>query len=101
MFMESLTLQYYVEQVATLSDSAAFEKLYYHYYGKLMRFAFAVTKSQELSEEVVSDGFMNLWKHRSRLLEIENLDSYLYISIRNIAIRKMSQEKNHLSFNLD
>src|SRR5690606_39149836 len=68
---------------------------------KLMRFAYAVVKNRELAEEVVSDAFINLWKHRARLLEIESLDSYLYISVRNIAIRKVSQAKNRLTSNLD
>jgi len=99
--MESLTLQYYVEQVATLSDTAAFERLYYHYYSKLLRFAYAIAKNQEIAEEVVSDAFVNLWKHRSRLLEIESLDSYLYISVRNISIRRVSQEKARLTYDLD
>lgn len=99
--MEYLTIQYYLEQVATISDIAAFEKLYYHYYSKLMRFACAIIKQKELAEEVVSDVFVNLWRNRSRLLEIDNLNSYLYIMTRNQAIRKMSQHKSNSTFSID
>lgn len=99
--MGDLTIQYYLEQVATLGDTCAFEKLYYHYHEKLKRFAYAIVKSNEVAEELSSDVFVNLWKNRSRLLEIESLDNYLYITVRNLAIRKASQNKNHSTFSID
>lgn len=92
--MEPIVLQHYIEQVATLSDPVAFEKLFYYYYNRLKRFALAITKNNELAEEATSDFFMNMWKHRAGLLEIENLNSYLYIAIKNIALRKVSQNKH-------
>ena len=91
--MEPIALQYYIEQVATLGDTVAFEKLFYYYHSKIKRFALAITRNNELAEEATSDLFVNIWKNRTSLLEIENLNSYLYISIKNIALRKISQNK--------
>ena len=99
--MNDLTLRYQIERVATLSDTVAFEKLYYHYYRKLRRFAYTLIKDEGAAEEVTSDAFVNLWKHRFRLLEIESIDRYIYVSVRNLAIRKASQIKRRATFSID
>lgn len=93
--MEPILLQHYIEQVATLGDTAAFEKLFHHYHDRIQRFALAITQNKELAEEATADLFVNIWKNHRKLLEIENFTSYLYISVKNIALRKISQNKQH------
>jgi len=84
-------IQLLVEQVAVLNDTASFEKLFHIYYGKLHRFAYAIIRDQQFAEEVVSDVFVNLWRNRSKLLEIENLNNYLYTATKNLAIRSCTK----------
>ncbi|HMR82006.1 MAG TPA: RNA polymerase sigma-70 factor [Niabella sp.] len=93
---ESITIQYYLDQVAVQSDTDALKKIYLVYQKKLHRFAMAITKNNEIAEEVVADVFINFWRHRERLLKIDNLNQYLFISTRNIAIRKISEQKQDL-----
>ncbi|MGN6495500.1 MAG: RNA polymerase sigma-70 factor [Agriterribacter sp.] len=76
-----------VEQIAVLNDTQSFEAIFHLYQKKLYRFANAIVKDAQAAEEVVSDVFVNIWRNRARLLEIENLHSYLYVSTKNIAIR--------------
>lgn len=79
------------EQVAVLDDKRAFKELFRLYYTKLQRFAYAITRDAHLAEEVVADVFVNLWKNRTRLVEINNLTTYLYIATKNIAIRSSAR----------
>lgn len=98
---ENLQIKYYIEQIALHSDMSAFEKFFHHYYGKLKQFAYLIVKSRPLSEEVASDVFIVIWKNRAHLIEIENINSYLYIATRNIAIRLLQKEKKELFFDID
>jgi len=94
-------IQLYVERIALLGDKDAFEKLFYHYYKRLKRFALAIVKNNETAEEIASDVFMILWKNRSGLPAIDNLNSYLYITVRNLSLRHISQLKKVSTFSID
>jgi RNA polymerase sigma-70 factor (ECF subfamily) len=53
-------------------------------------------RKREIAEEIVSDAFVALWNQRSRIAEIRDLKSYLYILVRNGSIsylRKASGRK--------
>ena len=88
-----IKIQVLVEAVAVLDDTKSFETLYHFFYKKLLRFANAILKDEHLAEEAVSDVFVNLWRNRARLIEIENLNSYLYISTKNLAVRYSTRLK--------
>lgn len=76
-------------------DQAAYKTLFESYYDRLHRLAFLITRSKELSEEIVSDVFIALWRNRSNALDIANLRVYLYIATRNTAMnyQKKLQKK--------
>jgi RNA polymerase sigma-70 factor (family 1) len=78
-------------------DQTAYRSVFEAYYDRLFRFALLITKSRELSEEIVSDVFMALWRNRHAASEIRNLKVYLYIAVRNTAYnycRKMGRIQN-------
>ena len=53
------------------------------------------TKSKELTDEIVSDVFINIWRRRKNMEEIKNLKLYLYISAKNITfnyLKKLHRE---------
>jgi RNA polymerase sigma-70 factor (ECF subfamily) len=53
------------------------------------------TKSKELTDEIVSDVFINIWRRRKNLEEIQNLKLYLYVSAKNITfnyLKKLHRE---------
>lgn len=96
-----IKIQVLLEQVAVLDDKQAFEELFRLYYTRLQRFACAITKDTQLAEEVVADLFVNLWRNRTRLLEIENLNTYLYIATKNIAIRSSTRLNRSRPLNIE
>lgn len=76
----------------TLSDQSAFGKLYHLYYKRLCQFAFLFLHSKELSEEVVSDVFLNVWLKREQLAPDRNIRSFLYTSVHNQAVNYCQRE---------
>ncbi|MBO9594119.1 MAG: RNA polymerase sigma-70 factor [Niabella sp.] len=98
---QEIKIQLLVEQIAVLDDGKAFEKLFHVYYKRLLRFADAIVKDAQSAEEVVSDVFLNLWRNRSKLLEIENLNSYLYVATKNLAIRSRTRLQHRTPLNIE
>lgn len=64
-------------------DEKAFRQLYDHFWGKIYSVAFTLTKSVELSEEIVQDVFLKIWLKKEQLPPIAKFDAYLFIVARN------------------
>ena len=76
-------------------DQLAYRQLFILFYNKLSRFVMGFTKSKELTEEIVSDVFINIWRRRKNIVEIKNLKLYLYVSAKNITfnyLKKLHRE---------
>lgn len=72
------------------SDSA-FDALFVKYYAKILGFVKNFCSDQQEAENIVQDLFMNLWIKRERFAMIDNIDSYLFVSARNAALRYIKQ----------
>lgn len=72
--------------IAELRDQDAYKQLFIRYYSRLFSFARTLLGRDEFSEEVVSDVMMELWLMGERLGRIENLEAYLFMSVRNRAL---------------
>jgi RNA polymerase sigma-70 factor (ECF subfamily) len=88
-------------RIAEFDDAIAYKKLFTHFFLPLKSFSFAIIKSGQVAEEVVSDVFMEIWARRKRLLEIDNLQMYMYVSVRNASLRKLQQSKKIATLPLD
>lgn len=73
------------------NDQTAYKELFELFYNKLFRLAFIITKSRELSEEIVSDVFIGIWRRRENVLAINNLRLYLYVSVKNTSLNYLAQ----------
>lgn len=71
------------------SDKSAFNELFIHYYNKLCRFAYVILNCEHTAEEVVQDTFVKLWEKRKSISISGNLDSYLFISVRNASLNSV------------
>src|SRR4026207_533021 len=82
------------ERIAN-DDQLAYRQLFIQFYHKLSRFVMGFTKNRELTEEIVSDVFINIWRRRKNIQEIKNLKLYLYVSAKNITfnyLKKLHRE---------
>ncbi|MHA4809650.1 RNA polymerase sigma-70 factor [Flavitalea flava] len=65
------------------SNLTSFNDFFRHYYSKLVRFAIQFVHTREAAEEIVSDVFVKIWEKRATLLEVRNLEVYVYVSVKN------------------
>ena len=72
-------------------DQLAYRELFIHFYDRLSRFVMGFTKSRELTEEIVSDVFINLWRRRKNIEDVRNLKLYLYVSAKNITFNYLKK----------
>ena len=77
-------------------DQKAFAFLYKQYNKQLKKFAKALVRSNEISEEIVEDVFVKLWCNRSTLPQIENLIVYMYVAVKNTSLNTLSKKSHEL-----
>ena len=96
-------IDYIKKRIVENDDVTAFETFYNYYFDKLFLFSLRFLKSKELSEEVVSDVFIKVWENRTKLSEVRNLETYLYVLVKNRSIDVIRQtSKSTLAhFSLD
>ncbi|UTW61907.1 RNA polymerase sigma-70 factor [bacterium SCSIO 12741] len=70
-----------IRQIAE-GNKRVFESVFRDYYSRLCGFAYSLIQDYDQSEEVVQDFFTDLWNKRESL-EIRNLESYLFQSVKN------------------
>ena len=93
--MEVWTNLNYLGERLAQNDQLAYRHLFIQFHSKLSRFVMGFTKNKELTEEIVSDVFINIWRRRKNIEEIRNLKLYLYISAKNITfnyLKKLHRE---------
>ncbi|MBV6640176.1 MAG: RNA polymerase sigma-70 factor [Cyclobacteriaceae bacterium] len=73
-----------------------FEMIYTEQFDRLYFFARTMVKSDQLAEDIIAEVFLNLWKNRHRFNEIKQMDSYLFIAVKNQATRILYEEPNKL-----
>lgn len=77
-------------------DQDAFSEVFDHYQGRLYTFSLAVTRVDEIAEELVQDVFLKIWLKRADLPAIQSFSSYLFVIMRNEAydwLNKQSRRK--------
>ena len=70
-------------RLASRSDTAAFTAIFHHYKHKLYSYTFRLTGSSQLSEDIVQDVFMKLWKDHELLAGVDNFGGYLFKMSKN------------------
>lgn len=72
--------------LAAKGDPAAFTMLFNNYKDKLYGFLIRLTGSAEMTEDIVQEAFLKLWKNRESLHEIDHFSGYLFKLTRNHAL---------------
>lgn len=76
-------------------EQTAFAEIFYAYHNQLGEFVLGITRSSELTEEIIQDVFVKIWSNRAKIIEIDSFKSYLFILTRNYtlnAVRKLVNE---------
>ena len=73
-------------------DEVAFETLYHKYFKPLSHYGFRICQDQDLIENAIQDLFIDLWRRRAFLSDVENVKFYLIKSLRNQLIRNSQKD---------
>jgi RNA polymerase sigma-70 factor (ECF subfamily) len=79
----------------------AFSRFYDLYYDQVFRIAFYFLKEKEACREVVTNVFFSVWQSRKKLRDVTNIETYLYVVIRNESQRFMAQRRDVNTVSLD
>lgn len=85
-----------LQKIAREGNHQAFKALYRSYFRRLFLFCLPLIRSKESAEEIVNDVFVHIWEKRAMLEEVDNIEVYLYVAVKNRAfdyIRKSSSNK--------
>lgn len=74
-------------------DRIAFEKLFKQFAPNLVLFATTYMRDQALAEGLVQECFINIWAKRNELELDEKLKSYLYTSVKNTCLNRLTKRK--------
>lgn len=80
-------------------DRRQFEELYNEHFDALYLFAKKITQAEDLARDVVADVFLNLWNMGSVVSEIQEIRSYLFVSVKNLSLNALNQSKKQFSLN--
>lgn len=80
-----------VELVVELRNGSvkAFDAIYYRYVRRLYAYCYPYLKSRQVTEEVVQDVFVNLWRYRDRIDPDRDLGVLLYTIARRYRINAL------------
>lgn len=75
----------------TAGDQRAFEDLYRLFFTRLFNFSMLYIHKKEVAEETVNDVMMKIWNKREELTAIINLETYLFVAVRNHSLNYLAQ----------
>ena len=74
-------------------NKVAFNAFFEYYYPKLIQFALFYVNSVPQAEDVVADVLTKMLVDRERVFVLENIEAYIYTSVKNKALSSI--KKNH------
>ncbi|MFC0186595.1 RNA polymerase sigma factor, sigma-70 family [Pseudarcicella hirudinis] len=73
-------------------DNIAFQEIYERYFKVLSSYGYRLTKDKLLLEDAIHDLFLELWRRRDYLTEVDNIKFYLFRALRNQMSRSAKKD---------
>ena len=84
-----------LENISQKDDQKSFEELFRSFYERLLNFCIHYINNREAAEEIVSDVLFKIWVRRKELSHVLNLETYLFIMVKNQSINYTKQFSNY------
>lgn len=84
------------ELLSRLTDTRTeiiFNQFYNLCYDRFFRIAYYYVHNEVWAQEVVLDAFMKLWEKRDSLTQIEGIEDYCFILVKNTALNYLDKEE--------
>ncbi|WP_057938533.1 RNA polymerase sigma factor [Algoriphagus resistens] len=85
--------QLLLRKIQEEDDDASFRVLFDRYWEILFAHALKKTRSQDLAMDLAQETFINFWKYRKRIGEINNLQNYLVTMLKYQFFKWIDQDK--------
>ena len=82
------------KRISIHDDDKAFESLFYLLNAPLIKFCMMYIHQKEAAEDIVSDVFVKCWLSRKNLVEVQNLDTYLFVAVKNQSLNYIKKYSN-------
>jgi len=82
------------KRISNDDDHKAFESLFYLFNTQLIKFCMMYVHQKEAAEEIVSDIFVKCWLNRKSLADIQRLDTYLFVAVKNQSLNYIKKYSN-------
>lgn len=90
--MTELEIRKYLRQMQEESSQAALRKFFDCCFDRFFRIACYYLHREEWAQEVVLDVFEKIWERRDALHQIDNLEDYFFITVKNAALNYLDKE---------
>lgn len=77
------------------NNQRAFEELYRLFFPRLFNFSMLYVHKREAAEEIVNDIMVKIWEKRETLGSVLNLETYLFVSVRNHSLNYLSKYSHY------
>jgi len=81
----------HLQELVAGGNQRAFEDLYRLFFTRLFNFSMLYVHKKEVAEEIVNDVMMKMWNRREDLSSILNLETYLFVAVRNHSLNHLAQ----------
>ncbi|TXE13692.1 RNA polymerase sigma factor [Algoriphagus aquimarinus] len=88
-----LNEQQLLREIQDEDDNTSFKLLFDTYWEMLFLLALKKTKSHDLAQDLAQETFINFWKYRKRIGEIQNIKNYLITMLKYQFLKGIDQEK--------
>ena len=82
------------KRISIHDDNKAFESLFYLLNAPLIKFCMMYIHQKEAAEDIVSDVFVKCWISRKNLVEVQSLDTYLFVAVKNQSLNYIKKYSN-------
>jgi RNA polymerase sigma-70 factor (ECF subfamily) len=95
--MDKLYIHKLLVRIARHSDEEAAREFFEIFHPKLVRFAAMYISSTSMANDLVADVFLKLFRNKSKLEDIKDIQYYLYRSVKNQCISYYKKRKEEIS----
>ena len=78
-----------------------FEKLYFRYYPKAKNFLMRMLDNATDAEDLTQDAFINLWNNRQLLVNVRNLNAYIFQTVKYVLFSFVNKKKGIVKASLE
>ena len=84
--MDTVISEKIILSALSRGNEEAFDMIFEQLYPKMKSFAFRLCGNEFDAENIVQDVFMQLWVNRESLKDIDSLDGYVFMMVRNAGL---------------